>query len=187
MHTSMRPEGPGETVEIKMLDVANGRTLVRSHGSGGVPLVLLHGVLSDGGSWDPVAGPLSRDRLVLAPDMPLHGGTETSREFAPDPEGMVGWLEGLMEALDIEEADICGLSMGGAVAAHFARLRPHRICRLVLVDAANITPMGEAYMGFIREVRDRMETSLGIDLGTASECWSPEVGLEGAKEAAIDM
>jgi pimeloyl-ACP methyl ester carboxylesterase len=183
----MTPGGVDALAEVRMLDVVGGRTLVRLHGEGGVPLVLLHGVLSDGGSWSAVAGPLSHGRSVIAPDQPLHGNTQTPNGFAPDRVGMVEWLEGTLDALAIECADVCGLSMGGAVGSHFARLRPERVRRLVLVDAANVTPMDEAYMSFISEVRNGLDPPKEADTGVDSGPWSPETGLEGAMATASDL
>jgi 3-oxoadipate enol-lactonase len=176
------PEASG-----RMIDLGGNRTHVSSLGDGGVPLVLLHGVLSDGASWLEVAVPLSKGRMVVMPDQPLHGRTEVSGDFRPDPEGMVGWLEALLDGMGIGQVDLCGLSMGGAVAFHFARLRPDRVRRLVLVDSANIVPLGESYMAFIREMREKLEAAIGVGVATSTQCWTEELGFEGAKTAAVDL
>lgn len=177
-------EGAQEGV---IVDIAGVQTQIREAGSGGTPLVLLHGVLSDGTSWSDVAGPLSRDRRLVIPDLPLHGRSRTSPDFQPGPEGMVAWLEALLDELGIVEADLCGLSMGGAVATHFAILRPDRLRRLVLVDAANIVYLDEGYRLFIAEMRENLEAARGVDVTTSRDCWTDDMGLDGAKSAAGNL
>jgi pimeloyl-ACP methyl ester carboxylesterase len=177
-------EGAQEGV---LVDIAGVQTQIREAGSGGTPLVLLHGVLSDGTSWSDVAGPLSRDRRLVIPDLPLHGRSRTSPDFQPGPEGMVAWLEALLDELGIVEADLCGLSMGGAVATHFAILRPDRLRRLVLVDAANIVYLDEDYRLFIAEMRENLEAARGVDVATSRDRWTDDMGLEGAKSAAGNL
>lgn len=178
---------PEDAQEGVIVDIAGVQTLIREAGSGGTPLVLLHGVLSDGTSWSEVAGPLSRDRRLIIPDLPLHGRSRTPPDFQPGPEGMLTWVEALLDELGIEEADLCGLSMGGAVATHFAISRPDRLRRLVLVDAANIVYMDEGYRQFIAEMRENLEAAAGGEGTTSRDRWSDDMGFEGAKTAAGNL
>ncbi len=149
-------------------------------GGDATPVVLLHGVLSNGAAWADVAPRLATGgRRALAPDMPLHGSTRTPREFEMGPEGMCGWLEALLDALGVATADLCGLSMGGAVASHFAARRPARVRRLVLVDAANVVPLAEPYQGFLEQVREALAGALGAGASATSKCWTEGMGLDG--------
>jgi abhydrolase domain-containing protein 6 len=182
--TSVASEGVQDGV---IVDIAGVQTLIRETGSGGTPLVLLHGVLSDGSSWSDVAGPLSMERRLVIPDLPLHGRSQASPDFQPGPKGMVEWLEALLDELGIVEADLCGLSMGGAVASHFAILRPDRLRRLVLVDAANIVYLDEGYRMFIAEMRENLEAAIEADVTTSRDCWTEDLGFEGAKAAAGNL
>ena len=183
----MTTEASEGAMEGVIVHIAGVETLVREAGSGGTPLVLLHGVLSDGASWSDVAEPLSRERRLVLPDLPLHGRSRTSPDFRPGPEGMVAWLEALLDELGIVEADLCGLSMGGAVATHFAISRPGRLRRLVLVDAANIVYLDEGYRLFIAEMRENLEAAMGVDATTSRDCWTDDMGFEGAKTAAGNL
>ncbi len=173
--------------EGDLQELAGVQTLVREMGSGEPPLVMLHGVLADGASWSDVVGPLARGRRVVTPDLPLHGSSRTSPDFKPGPDGMVVWLEALLDALDSERADILGLSMGGAVATHFALQRPDRVHRLVLMDAANIVHLDEGYRQFITEMHENLQAALGVDIRTSRQCWTEELGFEGAKTAAVGL
>jgi pimeloyl-ACP methyl ester carboxylesterase len=171
----------------EILDVAGTRTMVRTLGEGDVPLVMLHGVLSEGASWEPVAARLAVDRRVVLPDLPLHGRTEVPSDFRPDPGGVVGWLRALLDVLDAERADLCGLSLGGAVSLHFALDCPERVRRMVLVDAANVVDLDEAYRRFIGEMRENLEAAIGVGVVTSQQCWTEEFGFEGAKTAAVGL
>jgi pimeloyl-ACP methyl ester carboxylesterase len=153
----------GPRLKERDIECAGARTrLLEAGPEGGPPLVLLHGVLSRGRSWAGVMPRLAARRRVVAPDMPLHGRTRTPPAFDMGPEGMTAWLEALMDALGAPVADLCGLSMGGAVAAHFAARRPARVRRLVLVDAANIVPLAEPYGDLLGMVRARLDAETGV-------------------------
>jgi len=154
----------GRRVLEREVECAGTMTRLLEVGPGeGPTLVLLHGVLSFGASWARVMPKLAAKHRVAAPDMPLHGRTRTPPSFDMGPEGMTAWMEALLDALGAPVADVCGLSMGGAVAAHFAARRPARVRRLVLVDAANIVPLAEPYGVLLNTVRSRIsaETKRG--------------------------
>jgi pimeloyl-ACP methyl ester carboxylesterase len=171
----------------EFVDLAGVRTWIRSTGEGGTPLVMLHGVLSEGASWEPVASQLATDRRVVFPDLPLHGRSETPPEFRPNPAGLVRWLEALLDHMGAERADLCGLSLGGAVSLHFALARSERVRRMVLVDAANVVDLDEGYRQFISEMRENLEAALGVGVTTSRQCWTEEFGFEGAKTAAVGL
>ena len=156
----MRMRGP--RLSERDVECAGTRTrLLEAGPDGGPPLVLLHGVLSRGAAWAGVMPKLAAKRRVVAPDMPLHGRTRTPRTFDMGPEGMTAWLEALLEGLGAPVADLCGLSMGGAVATHFAARRPARVRHLVLVDAANVVPIAGPYDALLASVRSRLRAEIG--------------------------
>lgn len=70
---------------------------------------------------------------VIAPDLPGHGETPVP----PGPatmEEMASNVSGVMDALGVSEAVVCGLSMGGYVTLALCRMLPERVRALVLVD-----------------------------------------------------
>jgi pimeloyl-ACP methyl ester carboxylesterase len=113
---------------------------VQRAGSGGLPLLLLHGFGASTFSWHAVLAPLSVDRLVVAYDRPGFGLTE--RPMPPFPGDLspyaqaaqVDLLLGLMDTLGIERAVLVGNSAGGTVALMTALKHPERVAALVLVD-----------------------------------------------------
>ena len=99
------------------------------------PLLLLHGWMDVGASFQFVVDALQHDRFVLAPDWRGFGLTEApsvDTYWFPD---YLGDLDGLLDALLPGQAvDLAGHSMGGNVAMSYAGVRPARIRRLVNLE-----------------------------------------------------
>ncbi|MDP9117160.1 MAG: alpha/beta fold hydrolase [Actinomycetota bacterium] len=101
-------------------------------------VVLVHGLASDGDTWDRAIGPLARRGMrVIAVDLIGHGHSDK-----PDSpyllDDFAESLKGLLDVLAVENATICGHSLGGAVAVHFSYHFPGRVQRLVLVSAGGL-------------------------------------------------
>lgn len=107
-------------------------------GKEGPPLVLIHGVGNQAGSWVKVAGDLSLTRKLIVPDLAGHGESGP----AAGPLRMADLVAGLGAVLDAEkvggDAVLVGNSMGGWVAMRYALAHPERVSRLVLVDSSGI-------------------------------------------------
>ena len=104
-----------------------------SHGAG-PPLVLLHGIGSRRGVWDPVVGALARERRVIAVDLP--GFAESPQEdFEPTPAGFTAYLERWFAEQGLDRPHVAGNSMGGAIALELAR-------RGAVASATGISPAG---------------------------------------------
>ncbi len=100
----------------------------------GDPVVFLHGLGGTSGAWGPQFRGLGHAMRCVAWDMPGYGGS------APiDPltyETIAGALIALLDHLEIERADLVGLSFGGMHALHTALAAPDRVRRLVLADTS---------------------------------------------------
>jgi pimeloyl-ACP methyl ester carboxylesterase len=71
---------------------------------------------------------------VIAPDWPGYGESEGfERPYAV--EDLVEWLVSLLDFLQIERADVVGISMGGGATLGIALAHPDRVRRIVPVDA----------------------------------------------------
>ncbi|WP_234022605.1 alpha/beta fold hydrolase [Sorangium cellulosum] len=102
----------------------------------GLTLLLLHGFLDAGSTWDLVAEPLARaGHDVVAPD--LRGFGRSARVPAggyyhfPD---YIADVAALVDALAPERLGVVGHSMGGAVAVYYAGACPGRVERLALLE-----------------------------------------------------
>ena len=84
-------------------------------GSGGVPLVLLHGVGSDRTAWRPQLAHFGASRRTIAFDYPGYGDSDPAPPDTSRDDYAAAILEA-MESLGIGRAHVCGLSLGGVVA-----------------------------------------------------------------------
>ncbi len=111
------------------------------HGSGGTPLLLLHGGLFNIDlQFGEVLPGLAQGRQVIAADFQAHGRTGdidrplTTADLASD-------VVGLLEHLGISRADVFGFSVGGSVALHLAIKHPNLV-RKVIVSSVSFHPDG---------------------------------------------
>jgi pimeloyl-ACP methyl ester carboxylesterase len=103
----------------------------------GRPVILLHGLGGYGLQWGDYIPALAEGARVYAPDL-LGFGSSDRPDVNYSTPLQADVLRGFMDSAHIQQADLVGLSMGGWVAASFARLYPDRVRRLVLVDAAGL-------------------------------------------------
>jgi pimeloyl-ACP methyl ester carboxylesterase len=124
----------GAEVDESFLDLATTGTRVRllSHGSG-PPLVLLHGVSLSAAAWAPLFTALSGWR-VLAVDLPGHGLSDPESYRVGDVRQRARELiDGIFDALGLDEAPVVGHSLGGMFALWYAAAGTERISRLVAI------------------------------------------------------
>ena len=112
-------------------------------GNAGVPIVFLHGVGSDKSVWRPQLEHFGRQRRALAFDYPGYG------DSGPAPAGTTrddyaSAILSAMDALGINRAHVCGLSLGGIVANAMYHLARERCASLILADTFAVHPDGRA-------------------------------------------
>lgn len=101
----------------------------------GKPLVLLHGAFyTIALNWEQLIPELSKTRKVVAIEFQGHGHSPYS-DRKLDIVTLAKDVEGVMDYLKIDSADIAGYSMGGSVAYQFAVLSPKRLNRLVIISS----------------------------------------------------
>ena len=107
----------------------------------GTPLVLIHGYTSSTYSWKDVFEPLSQQFRVIAVDVKGFG-------FSGKPDGdytrraQAALVTHLLDHLKIEQAWLCGNSMGGEIALNVALQNPDRVAGLILVDSVGVAVNG---------------------------------------------
>ena len=101
----------------------------------GRPIVLLHGAFfTIGMNWGQLIPELSKTRKVIAIELQGHGHTPFSDRklnFAT----LASDVEGVMNYLKIDSADVAGFSMGGSVAYQLAIQSPKRVRKLVIISS----------------------------------------------------
>ena len=112
------------------------------YGSGGTPLLLLHGGLFNIDlQFGELLPSLAAGRQVIAADFQGHGRTNdidrplTSADLASD-------VVGLLQHLRVAQADIFGFSVGGGVALHLA-IRHPELVRKLIVSSVSFHPDGD--------------------------------------------
>lgn len=116
-------ELPGTAVQVARK--GKGRPLLLLHGGGG-PLAAL-----------PFANRLAERFEVIAPTHPGFGGTKIPDHFDGMPDLVYLYLD-LLDRLDLKDAVVVGMSIGGWLAAELAAISCARFSKLVLVDAVGV-------------------------------------------------
>ncbi len=114
----------------------NGIELYYEEVGEGTPLVFSHEFAGSLESWEPQLDCFGRRyRCVAYNHRGYPPSTVPDDPAAYSEEQLVDDLRGLLDALGIERAHICGLSMGGAVALKFAIAHPDRCLGVVVAGA----------------------------------------------------
>jgi pimeloyl-ACP methyl ester carboxylesterase len=101
----------------------------------GKPIVLLHGAfMTIGTNWGQLIPELSKTRKVIAIEFQGHGHTPFS-DRKLDFATLASDVEGVMNHLKVDSADIAGYSMGGQVAYQLAIQSPKRVTKLVIISS----------------------------------------------------
>ena len=101
----------------------------------GRPLVLLHGAfMTIDMNWGQLIPELSKTRKVIAIELQGHGHTQYSDRKLSHTT-LASDVEGVMDFLKIDSADVAGYSFGGAVAYQFAIQSPKRLRKLVIISS----------------------------------------------------
>jgi pimeloyl-ACP methyl ester carboxylesterase len=103
------------------------------HGSGGIPLVLLHGGLGDISMFGAMLPTLAETRQIIAVEQQAHGHTaDIDRPLSY--EQMADDTAAALRRLNTEQADIFGFSDGGNVALQVAIQNPDLVRKLVVAS-----------------------------------------------------
>lgn len=123
-----------------------GRIGCSVRGNGGIPLLFLHGVGSDRTAWHGQLERFGQERMAIAIDMPGYGDSE----YGPsEVEGRTEFARAalaVLDALGLQRAHVCGLSLGGVIALAMVSLAPERVASLVLADTFARHPDGAAIL-----------------------------------------
>ncbi|HUZ66244.1 MAG TPA: alpha/beta hydrolase [Beijerinckiaceae bacterium] len=110
--------------------------LRRSGESGGLPLVLLHGIGGNAESWTAAMAALAPRFDAIAWDAPGYGESDPLAAYSPVPADYAAILERLLEAMGWRRIILAGHSLGCLFAGAFAAARPERVAALALLSPA---------------------------------------------------
>jgi len=127
--------------------VANGVKLCYEVFGEGYPLFLIHGFGAKKESWIAQIPDLSQHFKVIRLDNRGAGKSER-----PDAEYTMGVfaddINGLMEHLGIEKANIAGWSLGGMIVQNFVLMYPERVNKIILINTNHGFPDESAIEGY---------------------------------------
>lgn len=106
--------------------------------SDGQPVLLLHGYTDNSRSWSLLA-PHLNDRRLIAVDLRGHGDSDAPA-CCYGLDTLSSDVNGFMEKLGIETADVVGHSLGSMTAATLAAYYPNRVDELVLISTSAYMP-----------------------------------------------
>lgn len=136
------------TLELAMTAIARDRRssagLAFTDAGTGSPVLMVHGLISERGTWDGEITALADDHRVIAPDLFGHGASVGSDPADPDlPNdyslgGHAAALRDLLDELGLRQVVVVGHSLGGGIAMELAYLFPERVSALVLVSSGGL-------------------------------------------------
>ncbi len=144
MSPSYLPRRPGRSRFVGVRGLRYHLTTWGERRPGGPPpLVMMHGWMDVGASFQFVVDVLASEREVFAPDWRGFGRTEapaaTDAYWFPD---YLGDLDALLDEISPDApVDLVGHSMGGNVVMAYAGLRPQRVRRLVSLEGFGLPDM----------------------------------------------
>ncbi len=129
-------------------------------------LVLIHGFPLGAGMWEPQLELASHGWRVIAPQLRGYGG-QTAQSVATSVDDYAGDVIDLLDALDIEDAVIGGLSMGGYIVFAMFRHAPRYFRGLILADTRAEADTPEGVSGrtrMLQLLRERGPAAIADDL-----------------------
>jgi pimeloyl-ACP methyl ester carboxylesterase len=102
-------------------------------GGRGAPLLLIHGLGATKASFISTVAALGDSHRCIALDLPGFGDSDKPLFAAYDARYFSKWCQALLDAFEIERADLVGHSLGGRVAIEVGLQHPERVGRLVLM------------------------------------------------------
>lgn len=112
-------------------------------GGEATPIIFLHGVGSDKSVWHPQLENFGRTRKAIAFDYPGYGDSDPAPVGTTRDDYALAILSA-MHAFRIDQAHICGLSLGGVVAIALHHRARSSCVSLILADSFAVHPEGHA-------------------------------------------
>jgi len=159
-------------------------------GAGDLPIVCLHGIGGDTGSFGPQLDGLSEGRRVIAWNMPGYGGSDAISPVTF--ERLSAALILFLDALGFQRVHLVGQSIGGMVALETAVRYPERVAGLSLI--ATTPAFGgrdesfkEAFVAARLKPLDEGQTLADLAKGFVPEITGPDASAEVLAAATASM
>ncbi len=144
----------GKGLRFARVKTRNGRMAIQEAGEG-PPVVMLHGLGGTKVSFLPTQAALGQTHRTIAVDLPGFGDS-TKPVGAYDAKFFAKWVIGLLDALEIDRAQVIGHSMGGRVAIELGMAHPDRVDDLVLMTPSLAWLRDKRWTPYLRLLRPEL-------------------------------
>jgi abhydrolase domain-containing protein 6 len=152
-------------------------------------IMLLHGYSANKDVWPRFARHLVDDYHIIIPDFAGHGDTEFNKDWNYDAPKQAERLLALINKLGVQQVHLAGNSMGGFIAAHFAKDYPQRTLSALLIDPAGVHSAETSDMGKMLaeghnpfEIHNRADFTQFYSMTMANPPWLPGFVLAAISE-----
>jgi pimeloyl-ACP methyl ester carboxylesterase len=166
---------------VAKTQVVEGGTIHYLEGGNGPAVLLLHGLFAQKEQWIEVGCALAKQSLrVIAPDLPGYGASRPFPNSVYHLHQQVEVLQSLMDKLQIKVVHLGGSSMGGAIAALYAKRHPSQVQTLAFIGA----PLGIA--PWSPQIQQSLGKGINLFIPQNSAEFDLEMQLLFAKPPLID-
>jgi len=124
----------------------------------GYPVLFMHGFASDLQSWDEQVPVLVDKYRVVRYDCRGHGGSESpDHQDDYSQEILVDEALGLLDAIGLDKAHVCGLSMGGGTALNLALKHPDRVSAAIIASTGAGSGAEESFLEGFKALTDMLD------------------------------
>ncbi len=118
----------------EMAQTASGAVAMRRGGNDqGIPVVVVHGAGGSSATVVQIVAGIAERRAVVAIDLPGHGETDHTAEIV-DTRACVESLSAVLDALNLQAADLVGVDDGSFIAVELANQRAECVRRVALMN-----------------------------------------------------
>lgn len=138
------------------------------------PIVLLHGLGASAFQWQFAVEPLRATRSVVLVDLPGHGKSALPEDLDQiNFDGFCDIIIVLIEALNLPQVDVCGISMGSALAMKVATRAPSLVRSVLAIRPAWLDIASPTNLSIIARIGALLEAD-GVNGAKASLADDPE-------------
>lgn len=150
------------------------------------PLVCLHAMMTSSAHLAAELGSLLDKFYLILPDLPGQSARGLPTRLPYTDDSHAHWLNEIFDELNLQDAHLLGVSLGGFIARQFASSFPERVKSMILIVPAGIT-QGSLIKGFIkiawpmimykiRPTEERLQNFASHLLTTWDEDWAKYLG-----------
>lgn len=150
----------------------------------GDPILLLHGIPTQGYLWRNVVEGVADHGRVIVPDLMGFGNSYQGDELGYDPRSQQANFDAFMDAMDLRDVTLVVNDLGSVLGLHWASRHPDRVKAIVLVEAAMLDARSwwkhlplRMKMTFRMMKNPRRAKKLIVDKNIMVEKMLPDIGV----------